>query len=192
MASKKVYALSLIILILILILVYIGKKEFFPNKNLETNEDLSVIDNSYSSNLIKEVNYISKDSRGNEYIINAEIGEIDIKNPDIIYLTSVKALINLRNSETIIIKSDYGKYNTKNFDTIFSRNVNIDYLDKNIKGEYLDFSLEKNLMLISRNIIYTGPDNILKADAMEMNIKTKDSKIFMYEQNKKVNIKSKN
>ena len=190
MASKKVYALSLITLILILI--YIGKKEIFPNKNLETNKELDVVDNSYSSNLIKEVNYISKDSRGNEYVINAEIGEIDIKNPDIIYLTSVKALINLKNSETIIIKSDYGKYNTKNFDTIFSRNVNIDYLDKNIKGEYLDFSLEKNLMLISKNIIYTGPDNILKADAMEMNIKTKDSRIFMYEQNKKVNIKSKN
>ena len=190
MASKKVYALSLIILILIL--VYIGKKEFFPNKNLETNEDLSVIDNSYSSNLIKEVNYISKDSRGNEYIINAETGEIDIKNPDIIYLTSVKALINLKNSEKINIKSDYGKYNTKNFDTIFSQNVRIDYLDKIITGEYLDFSLEKNLMLLSRNIVYTGPENILKADAMEMNIKTKDSKIFMYEKNKKVKIKSKN
>ena len=190
MASKKVYALSLITLILIL--VYIGKKEIFPNKNLETNKELDVVDNSYSSNLIKEVNYISKDSRGNEYVINAEIGEIDIKNPDIIYLTSVKALINLKNSETIIIKSDFGKYNTKNFDTIFSQNVNIDYLDKNITGEYLDFSLEKNLMLISRNIVYTGPDNILKADAMEMNIQTKDSKIFMYEQNKKVNIKSKN
>ena len=190
MASKKVYALSLITLILIL--VYIGKKEIFPNKNLETNKELDVVDNSYSSNLIKEVNYISKDSRGNEYVINAEIGEIDIKNPDIIYLTSVKALINLKNSETIIIKSDYGKYNTKNFDTIFSQNVNIDYLDKNITGEYLDFSLEKNLMLISRNIVYTGPDNILKADAMEMDIQTKDSKIFMYEQNKKINIKSKN
>ncbi|WP_440691010.1 LPS export ABC transporter periplasmic protein LptC [Candidatus Pelagibacter sp. HIMB1782] len=190
MALKKIYALSLIFLIFII--VYIGKKEFFPNKNLETNEELSAIDNSYSSNLIKEVNYISKDSRGNEYIINAEIGEIDIKNPDIIYLTSVKALINLKNSETIIIKSDYGKYNTKNFDTIFSQNVNIDYLDKNITGEYLDFSLEKNLMLISRNIVYTGPDNILKADAMEMDIQTKDSKIFMYEQNKKINIKSKN
>ena len=46
-------------------------------------------------------------------------------------------------------------------------------------------------MLISRNIIYTGPDNILKADVMEMNIQTKDSKIFMYEKNKKVNIQSK-
>ncbi len=190
MVSKKVYVLLLALLIISL--AYIGKKEFFPKKNIESNKKLDLIDNSYSSNLIKEVNYISKDSRGNEYVINAEIGEIDIKNPDVIYLTNVEALINLENSEKIIIKSDYGKYNTKNLDTIFSQNVNIDYLDKNITGEYLDFSIEKNLMLISRNIVYRGPENILKADAMEMNIKTKDSKIFMYEESKKVNIKSKN
>ena len=190
MSSKKVYVILLIILILTLI--HISKKQFFTKKNQETNKGIDVTENSYSSNIIKEVNYISKDSRGNEYIIDAEIGEIDIKNPDVIYLTNVKALINLKNSEKINIKSDYGKYNTKNFDTIFSQNVRIDYLDKIITGEYLDFSLEKNLMQLSRNIVYTGPENILKADAMEMNIKTKDSKIFMYEKNKKVKIKSKN
>ena len=35
-------------------------------------------------------------------------------------------------------------------------------------------------------------ENILKADVIEINIKTKDTKIFMLENNKKVNIKSKN
>ena len=79
----------------------------------------------------------------------------------------------------------------KNFNTIFTKNVKIDYLNKNITGEYLDFSLEKNFMTMSRNIVYTGPKNILKADVMEMNIQTKDTKIFMYETNKKVKIKSK-
>ena len=47
-------------------------------------------------------------------------------------------------------------------------------------------------MLISRNVIYSNTDNTLKADVMEMDIKTKDTKIFMYEHEKKVNIKSKN
>ena len=111
MAPKNVYILLLIILILTLI--YIGKKQFFSKKNIEISKELDLIDNSYSSNLIKEVNYVSKDSKGNEYIIDAEIGEIDINNPDVIYLTNVKALINLKNSEKIIIKSDYGKYNKK-------------------------------------------------------------------------------
>ena len=47
-------------------------------------------------------------------------------------------------------------------------------------------------MIISKNVIYNNLENILKADVIEMNIKTKDTKIFMYEKNKKVNIKSKN
>ena len=34
-------------------------------------------------------------------------------------------------------------------------------------------------------------ENILKADVVEINVTTKDTKIFMYKDNKKVNIKSK-
>ena len=47
-------------------------------------------------------------------------------------------------------------------------------------------------MIISRDIVYNNLDNILKADVIELDIKTKDTKIFMYEKEKKVNIKSKN
>ena len=46
-------------------------------------------------------------------------------------------------------------------------------------------------MIISRNVIYTNLENILKADVIEINIRTKDTKIFMYQNNEKVNIKSK-
>ena len=96
------------------------------------------------------------------------------------------------NSENILIISDYGKYNTENFDTIFSKNVKINYLNHKIIGEYLDFSLERNSMLISKKVVYTNLENILKADVIEIDILTKESKIFMYENQKKVNIKSKN
>ena len=66
------------------------------------------------------------------------------------------------------------------------------YLENNIIGEYLDFSLERNSMIVSRDVIYTNLDNILVADIINVDIKTKDTKIFMYEKGKKVNIKSKN
>ena len=95
-------------------------------------------------------------------------------------------------SEIITINSDYGKYNSENNDTIFSKNVIINYQDNKIAAEYLDFSLEKNLMLISRNVVYSNPENRLKADVVEIDIKTRDTKIFMYEKDKKVNIKSNN
>mgnify|MGYP001446923033 CR=1 FL=1 len=40
--------------------------------------------------------------------------------------------------------------------------------------------------------IYSNLETILNADVIEINIKTKDTKIFMYEQNKTVNIKNNN
>ena len=46
-------------------------------------------------------------------------------------------------------------------------------------------------MIISKKVIYTNFENILKADVIEVNIKTKDTKIFMHEDKKQVNIKSK-
>jgi len=94
-------------------------------------------------------------------------------------------------SDRIEITSDFGKYNINNFDTIFSKNVTIDYLDNKIIGEYLDFSLRRNSMIVSRNVVYTNLKNIMRADVIEDDIKTKDTKIFMYEDEKKINIISK-
>ena len=45
---------------------------------------------------------------------------------------------------------------------------------------------------MSKDVIYKNPKNILTADVVEMNIKTKDTKIYMHDSKKKVNIKSKN
>jgi hypothetical protein len=46
-------------------------------------------------------------------------------------------------------------------------------------------------MIISRNVIYKNSNNILMSDVIEIDIETKDTKIFMYEKKKKVNIKNK-
>jgi hypothetical protein len=146
---------------------------------------------TYSSNIIKDVYYSSKDAKGNEYIIQASKGEIDYSQVNIIYLTNVKGFIKLKNSNNIEITSEYGKYNSENFDTIFSKNVTINYLDNKISGEYLDFSIKRDSMIISRNVVYTNLENILKADVMEINISNKNTKIFMFKDNKKVNIRSK-
>ena len=111
----------------------------------------------------------------------------------IIFLKEVTAIVNLiKKNEKIKIVSDYGKYNTVNFDTIFSKNVKIDYIDNKITGDYLDFSMMKNLLIVSKNVVYNNPENTLKADVIELDTITKNTKIFMYNSNKKVNVKSKN
>ena len=189
MERKKINIILIIFFLIILILSY--NKFFKKNESIEANTSDSD-DISYSSNIIKDVNYSSKDSKGNEYIVNALQGEIDYSNPDIVYLTNVSALVRLHNANIIRITSNYGKYNINNFDTIFSKNVIITYLDNKIKSEYLDFSIKRNSMLISKDVIYTNSKNSLRADVVEINIETKDTKIFMYENNKKINIKSNN
>ncbi len=169
------------------------EKELIERKKqleLTKKENIEVIEERMeSSNLIEDVSYSAKDAKGNEYFLKASEGTIDQNESNYIFLKSVKAIINLKNYELIEISSDFGKYNINNYDTIFSKNVIITYLDNKITGDYLDFSWDKNLMIISKNVILENDKSSLKADVIEVNIKSRDIKIFMYEENKKVNIK---
>ena len=189
--SKNFKFFFLIVIIILSIIFYFNlKKE--SEKNETTYVPPKVVEEIYSSNIIEDVSYNAKDNKGNEYIINAAKGEIDISNNDIIFLTDVIALIKLKNSENIKITSRFGKYNIKNYDTIFSKNVLVKYLDNNIKSEYLDFSILRDTMIISNNVTYKNITNVLNADVIEMNLTSKDVKIFMHSKNKKVNVKSLN
>ena len=188
---KRSYFLrvSFIVTVLILLLIIIfnlnlNKKELIEEKKEIVQEEIE------NSNIIKDVEYKSKDSSGNEYTLKSSEGIIDQNNTNIIFLTSIKASIELKDYNSINISSKFGKYNIDNFDTIFSKNVIIEYKDNIIKGEYLEFSLSKSLMTISRNVVFKNDKSSLKADVIEVDIKTKDIKISMYEENKKINIKT--
>ena len=57
-----------------------------------------------------------------------------------------------------------------------------------IESEYADFSIGRNSMIISKKVVYSNPENILKADTIEMEIDTKDTHIYMHEIKNKVKI----
>jgi len=191
--KKKIFLKIVLILSLIIITWFVYSEYFKEDKSKlskpvnptsETEEEAV-----YNSNIIKDINYTSRDLKGNEYILIAKEGEIDLDNSDIIFLTDVTAYIKLvKNSELIVITSNYGKYNTINYDTIFSKNVKIDYVDNIITGDYLDFSMMKNLLIVSRNVVYKNLENTMKADVIELDTTTKDTKIFMYNSDKQVNV----
>ncbi|MDB2678716.1 LPS export ABC transporter periplasmic protein LptC [Candidatus Pelagibacter bacterium] len=191
--KKKIFIKIVLILSLIIITWFVYSEYFKEDKSKlskPVNPTTQIEEDAvYNSNIIKDINYTSRDSKGNEYIIIAKEGEIDLDNSDIIFLTDVTAYIKLvKNSELIVINSDYGKYNTINYDTIFSKNVKIDYVDNTITGDYLDFSMIKNLLIISRNVIYKNLGNTMKADVIELDTTTKNTKIFMYNSDDQVNV----
>ena len=191
MNKKKILKIFLILLFLIILLILFLRFFNENKKNEEINLDISK-QNDIESNLIKGISFFSKDKKGNEYILKAEEGEVDLSNDKIIYLKKITAQVVLNNSEDIIIISDFGKYNIENYDTIFSKNVLIKYLDSRISSNYMEFSINKNLMTITKNVVYSNKDNFLNADIVEFNTDTKKVNIFMYNSSEKVKIISKN
>ena len=172
-----------------------NQEEKIVEKKVEPieNENQKDLDEKLESfNTIEDVSYSAKDIKGNEYFLKASEGTIDQNENNFIFLKYVNATIKLKDYRLIEISSNFGKYNIKNYDTIFSKNVIVTYLNNKISGDYLDFSLDKNLMIISRNVVMRNEKSSLKADVIEVNIETKDIKIFMYEENKKVIIDTKN
>ena len=189
MEKKNLIRIFFIFFFILIIVLFFLKNSNKQSKNLTIDKELE--DTSYALNIIRDVSYTSKDVSGNEYLINAKVGEIDASESNIIFLNEVDASIKLVDGDYVYINSDFGKYNTNNFDTIFSKNVLIKYLDNKITGDYLDFSISRNSMIVSKNVNYSNSANTLSADVIEMNIKTKDTKIFMHDDTKKVNLKNK-
>ena len=188
--NKKSLKIFFVLLFLILLLIFYLK--FFNKNKIENNSLNDSKQNDDISNIIKEISFFSKDKEGNEYILKAKEGEIDLLNDKIIYLKKITSKIVLDNSEDIIIFSDFGEYNIENYDTIFSGNVLIKYLDNKIKSNYMEFSLRNNLITITKNVVYSNKDNVLKADTVEFKTDTKKVNISMFDSSEKVKIISKN
>ena len=186
--TKKIYIQLFLIFILIIISLLLFLK-YFKQSNLNNDFKINVEKTTNTGeSLIEDLKYLSTDRDGNEYKIEAKKGNIDQKNPDIIYLKDVNAIISLGRSEYISIESKFAKYNTKNFDTLFNESVSVDYGEHFLKSEFLDLSFENNLVSLYDNVRYQSGISSLKADRAEIDILNKKTKIFMEKPNKKVQI----
>ena len=177
------------VLVIIIISFWFYLKYF--TKNFEDIKKAPVIEKidenqNSASTYIDNINYVSTDTEGNKYQITAKQAEIRDKNSDVMFLRDVIAFIFIKDKDVVKITSNFGKYNSKNYDTIFSENVIVIYPEHKITGEYLDFSFLTNLGVFTTNVIYTGEKTNLFADKIEINLTTKDTKIFMNNAEKKV------
>ena len=185
----------LIQLLLFIILVSTAATYYYFYKNNKTNANVNKINNNNvisidknSSNLIKNISYASTDNLGNKFIIKSETGKISIDNPSIVYMTNVEAIINLINSDPIIIKANHAKYNKINYETNFEEDVLLTHQTHRITSQNLDLSFENNLATIYNKIVYDNNNVKISADILEIDLITKNSKIFMNNEYKKIKI----
>ena len=192
MMNKKILIQFILILTMILItfavfLKYIYKGDYkknFLNKEKKTE---SIIKQS-TSNLIKDLKYLSSDEKGNKYEIKAIEGIIDFDNQDIVFMTDVTAQIKFNGSEPVDITSDYAKYNSKTYETDFTENIVVTYVGHRATSEFMNINLETNLAIMIDNIVYNNHNTVLRSDKLEIDLISKNSKIFMKNNANKVEV----
>ncbi|MDA9042584.1 LPS export ABC transporter periplasmic protein LptC [Candidatus Pelagibacter sp.] len=187
--NKKTGLQVIMVLVIVIISLWFYLKYF--TKNFDDVKEAPVIEKidenqNNTSTYINDINYVSTDVKGNKYQITAKQAEIKVENSNVMFLRDVVAFIFIKDSDRVKITSNFGKYNSKNYDTIFSKNVIVIYPEHKITGEYLDFSFLNNLGIFSTNVVYNGKKKKLFADKIKINLTTKDTKIFMNDTRKKV------
>ena len=193
---KKIFIQILLILIVLIIIGSIFYYYLFDQKkiveSLKKKETTQIStdknDESVTSSIIENIKYVSQDNEGNEYEIIAKKGEMNISSPEVIYMTDVSAIIKMKNLTSIYINSDYAIYNSQNYDTTFTNNVIINYITHKITGEKLDLSFQSNMAIMSKNVIYKNINTVLNADRLEIDLITKNSRIFMEDKYEKIKI----
>ena len=207
MSKKTLIQIFLtIILIIISFLIfnffYISKEnnQSLVNKN-EINKNTEL--NKTDKNIIKDIEYSLNNDKGDVYKVIADFGEVKIDNPDLMFLTNVTATVIFTDKVSIILTSDFANFNTKTFETTFFNNVQVKRDNEIITGDELYLVLEQddkkklnkpdveeNLIRISNNVIYKKPGYSLKADILELDLITKNIKIYMLNEKQKIIAKS--
>ena len=190
---KKILIQFLLLIILFTIVfstffLYFNKKENLKISNLPIVEEKESLIDDETGTLIKDINYSFSDLSGNNYELFSKVGKVDINNSDKIFMTDVVATIYLVDSSPIKITSKYANYNKINHETSFFENVKVTHLIHKATSENLDISFNDNLASMYNNIVYDKPGTSLKADRFEIDLITKNSKIFMDNKTKKIKI----
>jgi hypothetical protein len=154
------------------------------NETIITSQNNSFKNLKSENNLIKDMRYIAIDNNGNKYSIYSKYGEISDNDSEIVFMKDVIATIEFFEKDTVYISSLSARYNLLNYQTNFSQNVQLKYLDNMINAENIDLSFQKSFAWIYKDIIYKSPYYELFADKIEIDLITKDSKIFMDEYKK--------
>tara|TARA_B100000963_G_scaffold261111_1_gene229317 strand:+ start:4638 stop:5219 length:582 start_codon:yes stop_codon:yes gene_type:complete len=191
---KKKIIIQVLLFILVILICLFSYNKYFVNREVpkidESQKELTTSDSP--NNLIKNLRYDVKFDNNTRYIINSDLSEITyLDGEEIVLMQAVKATFQDEKGSILKIIADKAIYNNSNYNTKFEKNVNISYLNEQIKSEKLLLNFEENIVTISDNIIYEGMQGLMKTDNIKIDLVTKNIEIFMNDSKDKVEITSK-
>ena len=206
MGKKNLF--QIVLTFLLLLIGFLTFSTYYKSDNNKSKKieikDTKSAKSKDNKNLIQDIKYTSNNTNGDIFEILAEYGEPSSEIPELMFLTNVTGNIFLKNKSNIHLTSDYANFNTKTFETTFLNDVEILRNEEIILGNelYLVFdqteevlkknsNADQNLIRMSYNVVIKKPGYNVKADVLEIDLISKNLKIYMNDKNKKVKAKSK-
>jgi len=187
MNNKTIFQVFLILFVLFLIIFFYINYFYKKDTELVSNQDeirSTNFSESPDTTTIKEILYESYDNEGNKFTIKSKSGTFDEKKKDEINMINVEAKIDLANGTFIRLVSDTAKYNSSNSNTKFIKNVRLGYLEHKINSNNINVIFTESKIEAYNNLIYRNSDIKLSADKVELDLITKNTKIFMFDNSK--------
>ena len=185
--NKKIIFQILVVLIIILFtfLLFNQYSSNYTAKTIDTSKDTiySNPESNSTNNIISNIEYKSFDAIGNQYYIKAKSGIISDENPNLILMKDVVSEIYFK-EEKILITALFATYNTINYDTIFKDEINIKYGEHYLNSNNANLFFKDHRIELYDNINYTNLNSSLLADKIEIDLLTRDLKVYMRDKKK--------
>ncbi len=190
---KKIIQLILFFFLVSISLIFY--KVYF-NKNIKSQINEEVFEKQLSeqteNNLIKNLKYEVRLDKVNQYIISSDLSEITYENNiEVVKMQKVIAIFIDKSNIPLTITSDNAVYNSSNYNTSFSKNIRIEYLDNLIFSDKMDLNFINNTILIFENVKYDGLQGVVNADNIKIDLITKKIEIYMDSNKDKVEVTTK-
>ncbi len=178
---KEILIQIFLTILVLIILIFVYQKYF--KEDLNETVTMSKDESAKTENNLINIEYESIDREGRKYIITAETGNFKEENSDLIFMTNVNAKIFLLDGSVIYVSSLNAEYNTLIYNTKFYKEVNMKFLEHHIFCENLNIFFNENLIEAFNDLNYKNSNIIMLADKIEIDLLTRNSKIYNFNEN---------
>ena len=187
---KRIIQLILFSIIILASLIFYQTylKEIEKTSNIIDKTQNKIIEEN-QNNLIQNLKYEVRLDQNNQYIITSDLSEITYENDiEIVKMQKVTAIFIDGKNIPLTITSAKAIYNNSNYNTNFSDNIQIEYLNNVILSDNMDLDFNNNVINIFGNVQYDGIQGSVKTDNIKINLITKKIDIYMNKYNKNVEV----
>ena len=200
--KKKILFLQLSLLILgviIIIVTYLNNEDSSDKEILLKSTEEKIAkklkdDNkeNINSNTFLNIEYSGLDFSGNRFILESKEATTISTNSEIVDLKGVKAVFYFKDDTILIVKSNFGRYNSKTLDMKFSEKVIATYNDNILNADNAEYTNSLGKLIISNKVKIYSTEGDLLADKLTFDVKNQILEIDSFNENKiNANIRNK-